>query len=94
MTSTCPGYGWDYDPEIAALHADVAEIAGERDQYAAEAADLRHALSDAHAREVFLNERIAQLRADLAAAERHNNELTGAAIHAPAEGAVPLALAA
>lgn len=98
MTAPCTPYGWDYDPEIAALNADAAEIAHERDQYAAQAADLRQALSESHAREVFLGEHIAQLRASLAAAERRNNELTGAlnraAIPAPAEGAAPLALAA
>lgn len=58
-------------PASTRLHADQldamdpSELAADRDAYAAEAHALRRQLADAHAREVFLNNTINQLRADL-----------------------------
>jgi hypothetical protein len=58
--------GFEVDPELAAVYADLAEIAQERDTYAAEAAALRQQLADANTREVFLHRTIAQLQGQLA----------------------------
>ncbi|MGH3627687.1 MAG: hypothetical protein ACRDRL_09640 [Sciscionella sp.] len=97
MTAPCGPYAADYDPEIATLHADITEIAQERDQYASDAEALRRAVADSHAREAFLGDTIAQLRTALAAAEQRAARLaaalTEACLPVPIE-AVPLALTA
>ena len=57
--------------EPACPDIDAAELTEERDAYAAEAQALRRQLAEANAREIFLNNTIAQLRAALPNDQRH-----------------------
>lgn len=80
------------------LTEDPAEIAADRDAYAAEVQALIRQAAAGHAREAFLNDTIAQLRTALAAverrADRYADALTRAGLPLPAREQNPLALAA
>jgi len=54
-------YAPDVDPEICALYADLAEIAEERDEHAAQARDLRGQLAAALEREAQLKNTVQRL---------------------------------
>lgn len=71
MTAPCPSPAWNEDPEAFTLDTDPIELAAQRDQYAAEAQALIRQLADAHAREIFLNNTINDLRAQLAGHRQH-----------------------
>ena len=77
---------------------DPVELAADRDAYAAEAQALRAQAAAGHAREIFLNDTINTLRADLAAAQRHETQLadalTRAGLPAPTGASPRLALVA
>ena len=58
-------YGWDTDPEVLTLAADLAEMSADLNAYAAEIRDLREQVAAGLARETFLHQSIAQLRTEL-----------------------------
>lgn len=63
-----PEFYDDIAPEIAVYAADMAEIAQERDQYAAEARDMRDQLATANQTITEQGSLVAALRAQLHAA--------------------------